>query len=135
MRQLWEKIKKVTAGWKLSKAKWMQRLWIKKGIVLDNAGKHQEAIVCYDTTLAIDPKHPMAWSFKGSALLKLGRYQQAREAFQNFIKFAPPEYAKYVSETKEIIRGIETIVGKSKKVNNQLVRHKKRFDDKNDRFS
>jgi len=92
----------------------MQRLWIRKGIALDQEDRSQEALTCYDTALQINPTDPMAWNFRGGTLLKLGRLREAREAFQNFIKFAPPEYAKYVSETKEIMREIDVIKKKEK---------------------
>jgi len=116
MRRLWEKIKRVVAVGRHSKTKLMQRLWIKRGVSLDKNGRTQEAIACYDTALRIDPLDPMAWNFKGGVLLKLCRYLEAREAFRTFIELAPPEYAKYVSETKEIMREIDVIIKKEKNI-------------------
>src|SRR3990172_6844824 len=95
MRQVWEKIKSVMALRKRRKTRQMQRLWIRKGIALDQEDRSQEALTCYDTALQINPTDPMAWNFRGGTLLKLGRLREAREAFQNVIKFSPPEYPKY----------------------------------------
>ena len=51
--------------------------WINKGVSLRILGKHQEAIVCYDRALEINPRDALAWSNKGFALSDLGKYQEA----------------------------------------------------------
>jgi hypothetical protein len=40
--------------------------------------------------------------------------REAKEAYQNFIKYARPEHAKYVSEARTLIRNIEEIIKKNK---------------------
>jgi tetratricopeptide (TPR) repeat protein len=81
--------------------------WVSKGAALGNLGKYQEAIACLDRALEINPKFALAWFNKGLVLHNLGKLQEAIEAFQNFIKFAPPEYAGHVAKIKETIRELE----------------------------
>jgi tetratricopeptide (TPR) repeat protein len=116
MMQLWEKIMKIISCWKSRKAKTMQMVWIKKGIALDNNGKHREAIAYYDMVLTMDLKHPLAWGFKGAALLNLGKLREAKEAYQNLIKFAPPKYAEYASESRNIVKKIEARLAERREV-------------------
>src|SRR4030067_1438430 len=123
--QLWQSIKRMTAGWKFNRSQTACKQWIKRGIALNNDGKHHEAIVCYDTAIRIDPNHSMAWSFRGGALLKLGKLREARESFQKFVRCAPPEHAAHVSEAKEIIREIKAILKKRHKGRQQGKGHKK----------
>jgi tetratricopeptide (TPR) repeat protein len=52
-------------------------IWNNKGIALEHLGRLQEAITCYDSALAFDPKNMGTWSNKGNALKQLGRLQEA----------------------------------------------------------
>jgi tetratricopeptide (TPR) repeat protein len=115
MKYLWEKTKNLMTLWKQRNVKLTQRLWIKKGTALDKEGRLQKALTCYDTAQQIDPMDPVAWNFKGGVLLKLGKYTEARNAFRNFVKYAPPKYAKYATEAKAIIRDLDAIIKKEKK--------------------
>jgi len=48
--------------------------WNNKGITLQNLGKNEEAIRCYDKALEIDPKDVDAWYNKGLSLNNLGKH-------------------------------------------------------------
>jgi len=49
-----------------------------KGMVLVKClRKYDEGIICFDRVLEIDPNNPIAWNGKGSALLDLGKYDEA----------------------------------------------------------
>lgn len=54
-------------GWQLSN----------KGSSLDNLGRYEEAIICYDNALRINPQFVTAWSNKANSLLHLSRYDEA----------------------------------------------------------
>lgn len=112
---LQERIKSLIIRWKLRKTNRMLELWIRKGRALNDNGKHQEAIECYDAVLRINPCHHQIWSFKGNALLKLERLQEAKEAFAHFVRFAPPEHAQYALQAKELMQSIEDTVRMKKK--------------------
>lgn len=48
-----------------------------KALVLDQLGRHQEAIEWYDRVLGQEPKYVLSLNNKGVALSNLGRYQEA----------------------------------------------------------
>ena len=122
MKTLWQKVMASISNWKLRRAKKVHNFLMKKGLALEKAGKYQEAIAWYEEVLKIDAKYPAAWSFKGAALLNLERFQEARDAFQKFIEFAPPEYEKYITEAKDLVRQIDKIKGvRDKKVGREKV--------------
>jgi Flp pilus assembly protein TadD len=52
----------------------------KKGIVLGNQGKYNEAIKCFDEAIRLDPKDVDAWNNKGIVLGALGRISEANAA-------------------------------------------------------
>jgi len=85
--------------------------WSNKGIALYKLGKLQEAVACFDRELEINPRLAEAWYNKGVALGNLGNFQEAMDSFQNFIKFASPEYAELVANAKKIIKLIEAQSG------------------------
>jgi eukaryotic-like serine/threonine-protein kinase len=51
--------------------------WTNTGIALDNLGRHQVALACYDRALAIDAHHELAWVHRGTALEALGQMEDA----------------------------------------------------------
>ena len=114
MMTLLKKISDLATFWKQRKARAMQRMWIRKGIALGKEDKLQEALVCFDNALRSDPLDPLPWQFKGGILLKLGKYREAKAAFQKFIDLAPPKFGGYVAETKEMLKGIEVILRRGK---------------------
>jgi tetratricopeptide (TPR) repeat protein len=82
--------------------------WHNKGGALSDLGKYQEAIACYDRVLEINPSYATAWHNKGFTLLiGLGRDQEAIEALENYIKFAPANQAADVATTKELIQTLK----------------------------
>lgn len=83
---------------------------INLGATLHKLGFFNEAIACYDRVIERDPKNPLAWFGKGSALASIGKSKEAVETYLNCIKFAEsnPEYAERVSKAKEYIRELQT---------------------------
>jgi tetratricopeptide (TPR) repeat protein len=45
--------------------------WYNKGVSLENLGKYQEAIACYDIALEINPSDAEAWGGKGLQKINL----------------------------------------------------------------
>ncbi len=75
--------------------------------------KFQESLVYYDRVLSIEPENPIAWSFKGTSLLNLRRYRQAREALRKFVEYASPHHAKLAKQAKDLIADIDEIIMRS----------------------
>lgn len=51
--------------------------WANKAFALDDQGKYDEAIVCYDEAIALEPKDVDTWNNKGAALFNQGKYEEA----------------------------------------------------------
>jgi tetratricopeptide (TPR) repeat protein len=63
--------------------------WKNKGVSLDELGRHEEAIACYDKALEIDPGDVNTWSNKGTALGALGRHQDAIACLDQALRLNP----------------------------------------------
>ena len=63
--------------------------WNNKGGSLAALGRHEEAIRCYDTALAIDPRVTQIWNNKGSALSALGRGEEAIQCCDKALAIDP----------------------------------------------
>ena len=53
---------------------------------MNNLGKYEEAIKCYDEALKLNPKYENAWIHKGNSLNKLGKYEEAIACFDESIQ-------------------------------------------------
>jgi coenzyme F420-reducing hydrogenase delta subunit-like protein len=63
--------------------------WNNKGVALNNLGKSQESIECYNKALVINPRYIEVWNNKGNALISLGKLQQAIECFDSALVINP----------------------------------------------
>jgi tetratricopeptide (TPR) repeat protein len=52
-------------------------IWTGKGNILDNMGRHYEAIKCFDKATEIDSSNDLAWYNKGLCLVNLKEYDEA----------------------------------------------------------
>jgi tetratricopeptide (TPR) repeat protein len=58
--------------------------WFNKGVSLDALGRSEEALVCYDRALAINPQYAQAWYNKGVVFANSFQlYREALECFEN----------------------------------------------------
>ena len=53
-----------------------------KGLALDNLGRYEEAIKCYDKVIEIEPNHAYAWYYKSLALDQFGENDEAEKCFK-----------------------------------------------------
>jgi len=60
----------------------LQFLRLKKGWLLNRIGRAEEALHQSQEVLKLNQQAPTAWSLKASALLQLGRFDEACQAFQ-----------------------------------------------------
>jgi serine/threonine protein kinase len=68
---------------KLESRKASATSWSNRGASFCELGKLEEAIVCFDRALAIEPRYGHAWSNKGVVLYSLGRNDEALRCFEN----------------------------------------------------
>ena len=55
--------------------------WYNKGNALKKLERNEEAIVCYDKAIQLNPEYFKAWNNKGDSLKKLDRDEQAKQCF------------------------------------------------------
>lgn len=68
------------------------RPWIDKGARLSAAGRHAEALACYDRALAIDPHNADLWGVRGWELYELRRYDEANASYDHALTLDPKYY-------------------------------------------
>lgn len=61
-----------------------------QGEDLFNAENYEQAIRYFDHVILINPTHWLAWIYKGKALTKLGRYEEAVVATKKAVKLGEP---------------------------------------------
>lgn len=65
------------------------RIWLRIGAALSDAGRPAEALPMYDRVLSISPDHPEAAVCKGIALVELSRFEEALELFNRVLDGDP----------------------------------------------
>jgi tetratricopeptide (TPR) repeat protein/ribonuclease BN (tRNA processing enzyme) len=65
------------------------KAWRYEGFALDELGRHEEAIICYDKALEIRPDDESSWYNKGNALEDLGRYEEAIICYDRALEIKP----------------------------------------------
>jgi tetratricopeptide (TPR) repeat protein len=63
--------------------------WFNKGNALLNLGNNEEAIVCYEKAIELDPNDAYAWNNKGLSLSNLARYEEAIKSYDKAIELDP----------------------------------------------
>ena len=66
-----------------NKTEELSRLWLSKGVTLQQAGRINESFNAFDKAVLIDPRNCDAWMFKGQALDRMGKYNDSANAFEN----------------------------------------------------
>ncbi|WP_293336710.1 tetratricopeptide repeat protein [Microcoleus sp. CAWBG58] len=63
--------------------------WIKRGNVLLEVNRCEEAIQRYELAIRLKPDSCKAWNFRGLALLQLGRYEESIASFEKALEIKP----------------------------------------------
>ena len=70
--------------------------WYNRGVALQDKEKYEEAIVCYDNAIKLNPKNSAApRNNKGNSLYALEKYEEAITCCDNAIKLNPKNLAAY----------------------------------------
>ena len=56
--------------------------WINKGLYLENQGRYEKALFCFDEALKDNANNYMIWYYKGISLKNLYRYDEAVVCFE-----------------------------------------------------
>jgi serine/threonine protein kinase len=77
------------------------------GTTFAKKGLLDETIVCYREAIRLDPGNAVAHYNLGNILTQKGHNNEAAAAYESFIRYASPEYAGYVEQTRKIIRELK----------------------------
>jgi len=69
-----------------------------KGVSLVSLGRHEEAIVCFDGALDINPQDSFTWNNKGAALTNLNRHLEALIHFDKATKVDPRDFEAWYNK-------------------------------------
>jgi tetratricopeptide (TPR) repeat protein len=72
--------------------------WNNKGMSLDYLGRHEEALICYDKAIQIDPRDANALGNKGIALAELDRFEEAMVCFDEALRIDPHSPAAWINK-------------------------------------
>ena len=62
---------------------------VNKGQYLMDDGKYDDALVCFEQALLLNPVDPDLWNNKGIALRSLGRYEESIKCFNKSLEIKP----------------------------------------------
>lgn len=63
--------------------------WFNRGVELATLNRYQEAMDCFDYSLAIEPRNYKTWIWRGGMLTHLDRYKEASASFEQAVKLEP----------------------------------------------
>ena len=63
--------------------------WYNKGVSLNNLGRYEESIHCYDSALQLDSHNAAVWTNKGNSLHSLDRNEEAILCFDKALELDP----------------------------------------------
>jgi tetratricopeptide (TPR) repeat protein len=66
--------------------------WSNKGMSLANLGRHEEALLCFESAIEIDQKHATSWTNRAVALQALGRRQEALQSCEAAVQADPSHW-------------------------------------------
>ena len=73
--------------------------FINKGSDLDKLGKFEEALVCFDKAIVLDPMNAIAYINKGADLGELGKFEEAIECFDKALVLEPMNVTTYINKS------------------------------------
>jgi tetratricopeptide (TPR) repeat protein len=81
-------------------------IWVVRGYGLHRLGNYEEAIVCFETAIEIQPTLANAWQGKGICLGELGESEAALQCFEQVILHQPNNYRGWHNRGKALMRVI-----------------------------
>lgn len=79
------------------------------GFALVSKGQIDEGVKEYKTAIRLKPDYPEPNYNLGITLQALGQEDEAVAALNDFIKYAPPQYEKFVDDANKRIRSISLL--------------------------
>jgi len=63
-------------------------------------GRNRKAVAIYDIIIELDPANEVVWNRRGEVLVKMGRYKDAQQCFENALKYMPTYQRASDNKTK-----------------------------------
>ena len=73
---------------------------VEKGEILQNDKKYSEAMICFDKSIKIEPKHEYSWECKGLVYASWKKYELAIPCYDKVIDMVPEN--KFVWKDKGV---------------------------------
>jgi tetratricopeptide (TPR) repeat protein len=64
-------------------------IWFNKGNLLDDIGKYEEAVECYDKAILLNANVAEYWNNKATSLYNLNKFEESMNHYQMAIKINP----------------------------------------------
>jgi Flp pilus assembly protein TadD len=84
--------------------------YFNQGVVLMNAQKMAEAKAAFEAAVKAKPDYAEAWYLLASAYTNQGQFKEAVEAYENYVKFAPPSDTKKIEGAKQNIAALKPLI-------------------------
>ena len=81
-----------------------------RACVLMNAQKMAEAKTAFEAAVKAKPDYADAWYLLASAYTNQGQFKEAVEAYENYVKLAPPSDAKKIEGAKQNIAALKPLI-------------------------
>jgi Flp pilus assembly protein TadD len=84
--------------------------YFNQGVVLMNAQKMPEAKTAFEAAVKAKPDYAEAWYLLASAYTNQGQFKEAVEAYENYVKHAPPSDTKKIEGAKQNIAALKPLI-------------------------
>ncbi len=84
--------------------------YFNQGVVLINAQKMVEAKTAFEAAVKAKPDYAEAWYLLASAYTNQGQFKEAVEAYENYVKHAPPADTKKIEGAKQNIAALKPLI-------------------------
>jgi Tfp pilus assembly protein PilF len=84
--------------------------YFNQGVVLMNAQKMAEAKGAFEAAVKAKPDYAEAWYLLASAYTNQGQFKEAVDAYENYVKHAPPSDTKKIEMAKQNIAQLKPLI-------------------------
>jgi Flp pilus assembly protein TadD len=84
--------------------------YFNQGVVLMNAQKMAEAKTAFEAAVKAKPDYAEAWYLLASAYTNQGQFKEAVDAYENYVKHAPPSDTKKIEGAKQNIAALKPLI-------------------------
>ena len=106
--RLWRTLKKYYSSYRQKTTQRRSYILLEMALAMASDGRNIEALNVCDMVLVQDSENAVAWIIKAHVLFKLGKMEETRVAFNNYMLYAGAGQVQHLHEVKKMIEEIET---------------------------